>query len=96
MLQVIVILKALAEIAAVAMLGQGILWVIAGRKREDNLVYKLFKTLTSPVMRLTRWITPRLVLDRHLWLVAVFWISLLWIALTAAKINAVLGAAAAG
>ena len=46
--RIIVILKALTEVAGVAMIGQGILWVIAGAKRDQNLVYGLFKALTPP------------------------------------------------
>ena len=94
MYEVIVILKALTEVAGVAFLGQGVLWVIAGAKREQNLVYKLFVTLTSPVFRITRLITPRLVLDRHLWLVVLFLLVVLWIVLTAVKIKLVLDNAA--
>jgi hypothetical protein len=90
MYEIIVILKALTEVAGVAMLGQGVLWVIAGSKRDQNLVYNLFKTLTSPVMKLTRWITPRVVLDQHLGLVAFFLLLVLWIGLTAMKIKLVL------
>lgn len=92
MFEIIVILKALTEIAGVAMLGQGVLWVIAGAKRDQNMVYGLFKTLTSPVMKVTRWITPRVVLDRHLGLVAFFWLLVLWVVLTLMKIRIVLGA----
>jgi hypothetical protein len=95
MYEVIVILKALTEVAGVAFLGQGVLWVIAGAKREQNFVYKLFVTLTSPVFRITRIITPRLVLDRHLWLVVLFLLVVLWVALTVFKIKLVLDAAAA-
>ena len=95
MYEIIVILKALTEVAGVAFLGQGVLWVIAGAKREENFVYKLFRTLTSPVMRATRIITPRIVLDRHIWMVAFFWLLVLWIALTAFKIKLVLDTAAA-
>jgi hypothetical protein len=95
MYEIIVILKALTEVAGVAFLGQGVLWVIAGAKREENFVYKLFRTLSSPVMRATRVITPRIVLDRHIWMVAFFWLLVLWIALTVFKIKLVLDAAAA-
>ena len=90
MYEIIVILKALTEVAGVAMLGQGVLWVIAGAKCEQNLVYKLFRTLTSPVMRGTRIITPRVVLDQHIWLVAFFLLLVLWVFLTAMKIKIVL------
>ena len=89
MYELIVILKGLTEVAGVAMLGQGVLWVIAGAKRDQNMVYGLFKTLTSPVMKVTRWITPRVVLDRHLGLVAFFLLVVLWIGLTIAKISIV-------
>jgi hypothetical protein len=85
-----VVLKALAEIAGVAMIGQGLLYVLAGAKRDENPVYGIFKTLTSPVMKATRWITPRVVLDRHLWLVAIFLLIVLWLGLTVMKIRIVL------
>lgn len=84
-LQIILILKALAEVAGVAFLGQGILWVIAGAKRAENLIYKLFQTLTSPVTRVTRFITPRVVLDQHIGMVAFFLVLLLWVALLVFK-----------
>lgn len=90
MYETIVILKALTEVAGVAMMGQGVLWVLAGSKRDQNLVYGMFKTLTSPVMKATRWITPRVVLDQHLGLVAFFLLIVLWLGLTVMKIRIVL------
>jgi len=90
MYEVIVILKALTEVAGVAFLGQGVLWVLAGAKREENLVYKLFRTLTSPVTRVTRIITPRVVLDQHIGLVAFFLLMVIWVVLTAFKIKTVI------
>ncbi len=97
MYEIIVILKALTEVAGVAMVGQGVLWVLAGAKRDQNLVYGIFKTLTSPVMRATRWITPRVVLDQHIGLVAFFLLLVLWVTLTVFKMKLVLegGTAAA-
>ncbi len=95
MYEVIVILKALTEVAGVAFLGQGLLWVLAGAKRDQNIVYNLFKTLTSPVTRVARVITPRIVIDAHIGLVAFFLLMVLWVALTAAKINLVLDTAGA-
>jgi ABC-type uncharacterized transport system permease subunit len=94
MYEVIVILKALTEVAGVAMIGQGLLWVLAGAKREQNAIYGIFKTLTSPVMKATRWITPRVVLDQHIGLVAFFLLMVLWLVLTATKIRIVLENAA--
>jgi hypothetical protein len=90
MYEIIVILKALTEIAGVAFLGQGVLWAIAGAKRDKNIVYNLFKTVTSPVTRFTRAITPRIIIDAHIWLVAFFLLMVIWLVLTALKIKIVL------
>ena len=95
MYETIVILKGLTEVAGVAFLGQGVLWVLAGAKRDQNIVYNLFKTLTSPVTRVTRAITPRIIIDAHIGLVAFFLLMVLWVALTAVKIKLVLDSAAA-
>ena len=96
MYEVIVILKALTEVAGVAFLGQGVLWVIAGTKRQQNLFYNLFKTVTSPVTKATRAITPRLIVDAHIGLVAFFLLMVLWLVLTVVKIRMVLDASATG
>ena len=90
MYEVIVILKALTEVAGVAFMGQGVLWVIAGAKRDRNMVYNLFKTVTSPVTRLTRAITPRIVIDAHIGLVSFFLLMVIWLVLTAFKIKIVM------
>ena len=95
MYEIIVILKALTEVAGVAFLGQGVLWVLAGSGRDKNIVYNLFKTLTSPVTRVTRAITPRIIIDAHIGLVAFFLPMVLWVALTALKIKLVLDGTAA-
>jgi hypothetical protein len=95
MYELVVILKALTEVAAVGMLGQGLLYLLAGKSREQNLVYKLFKIITSPVMKATRVITPKIVLDRHIWLVAILLLGMLWLFLTVLKIRFVLEGTAA-
>ena len=95
MYELIVTLKALTEVAGVAFLGQGVLWVIAGSKRDQNVVYNLFRTITSPITMVTRAITPRVVIDQHIGLVAFFLLMVLWVVLTAFKIKLVLDQAAA-
>ena len=95
MYEIIVILKALTEVAGVAFLGQGVLWLLAGSRRDQNIVYNLFKTLTSPVIKVTRLITPRVIIDAHIGLVAFFLLIVLWLILTVYKINLVLERAAA-
>jgi hypothetical protein len=64
-----------------------VLYAVAGANRDKNPFYIIFKTVSSPVMKVTRWITPRIVLDRHVWLVALFLLIVLWLTLTIMKIN---------
>jgi hypothetical protein len=90
MYEIIVILKALTEVAGVAMLGQGVLWVISGARRDQNPIYAIFRILTLPVMKVTRWVTPRVILDRHLGLVGFFLLAVIWVGLTVVKIRIVL------
>ena len=93
MLQFVVILKALVEVAMCAFLGQGILYILAGSKREQNFVYGIMKTLTNPVTWIARVISPRFVLDQHILLVAIFLLVAAWVALTLAKVSLVLAPA---
>ena len=90
MLQVAVILKAIVEVALCAFLGQGILYIMAGSRRDRNLIYSILKTVTNPVTKIARFISPRFVLDQHVWLVAIFLLVAAWVALTLAKISLVL------
>jgi hypothetical protein len=84
-LLIVSIARALVEIAGWFMLGQGILYVFAGRRRSENFVYQLFALLTRPVMRITRAITPRIVRDEHIWIAAFLLVLWLWIGLGIAK-----------
>ena len=84
-LLIVSIARALVEIAGYFMLGQGILYVFAGRRRSENFVYQLFALLTRPVMRITRAITPRIVRDEHVWIAAFLLVLWLWIGLGIAK-----------
>ncbi len=80
-------LKLIAEIALLAVRGQFVLGLLAGSKRDTNLVYNLLQVLTSPFERFTRMITPKVVLDRHIPLVTFCLLVSLWFFSTLAKIN---------
>ena len=86
MYQLVIILKAINEIALISMLGQGILYLFAGAKRDSNAIYFIFKTLTSPIMKFARMITPRIVIDQHIGFVALFILLVVEALLIAAKI----------
>ena len=87
MLLVATILKALVEVALVFMIGQGILFVLAGASRQQNVVYRLFATVTRPVMKTARFIAPRLIVDQHIGLVAFFLLVVLWVCAFALKVH---------
>ena len=78
MLMLLDIVKALLEVAGLALLGQGLLFLFAGSRRQGNIVYQAFATVTRPVIRFTRFVTPRVVLDRHLGLVAFLFVAMAW------------------
>jgi hypothetical protein len=78
-------LRAVVEVALLALLGQGILALLAGSGRTGNIVYMLFRTVTSPVIKAVRFITPKLVIDKHLPFVAFFVLFWLWILLAWVK-----------
>ncbi|MEW6164047.1 MAG: hypothetical protein AB1642_03195 [Pseudomonadota bacterium] len=77
-------LRALVEVALFFLLGQGLLALLAGGRRQANPVYRLFVIVTAPVLKLIRRITPARVIDGHLPFVAVLllfwaWVGLAWL-----------------
>lgn len=96
MYQIVVILKALNEVALMALLGQAALYVLAGSRRDSNIVYSMLKTVTAPIMRLTRLIAPRFVVDQHIGFLALFLLLLLEAVLILLKIRLYFQALAAG
>ena len=87
MLLIATSVKLIAEIALLAMVGQWLLGLLAGSKRDGNFLYRLLQILTSPVVKAVRIITPRFVLDRHIPLAAFLALLSLWLVATIAKIN---------
>ncbi len=70
-----------------ALLGQGLLGVLAGAKRDDNFFYQLLKILTRPFVAVARFIAPRQVADHQVGFVAFFLLSVIWVIVTFEKIN---------
>ena len=84
-LLIVTVVKALVELAGFFLLGQGLLHLLAGKKREQNLAYQILCVLTGPVIRVTRGITPKAVVDRHVPLVAFLILFWIWVLLSWAK-----------
>lgn len=78
-------LKALIEVAGMALIGQGLIGVLSGKARQNNFVYRIFQVVTSPIYKLVRAISPRFIADAHLGLAGFFILFWLWIALIYAK-----------
>jgi hypothetical protein len=91
----VLMLKAVNEVALVALISQGALFILAGSKRDGNFVYFILKSITMPVMKFARLITPRVVLDQHIGWVALFLLLVAEVLLILAKISLHLEAAGA-
>lgn len=77
----------LVYIGLLAMLGQGLLFILAGQKRQGNLFYQLFQVLNRPWFAIARWVSPARVAPRHHGFVAFFVLAVLYLAITLAKIE---------
>jgi len=86
MLLALTIAKMLAEIALLALLGQGVLALLAGAGRAGNPVYRLLQWLTAPLLRACRFLLPRLP-ARHLPLVTAVLLLAAWLLVTGLKIR---------
>jgi hypothetical protein len=87
MLTAALYIKLIVEIALMALVGQGVLAVLAGARRHQNVFYQLLAIISRPFVRATRFITPRLVLDQHVPLVTFFLLLFVWFAVTVYRIQ---------
>ncbi len=87
MLLLVTAVKLIAEIAGMALLGQWIVGLLAGAKKEQNIFYQLLAILGRPFVAVARWVTPKFVLERHLPLVAFLLLLMVWFAALLMKIQ---------
>jgi hypothetical protein len=87
MLTALVLVKLVAEIALMALLGRWVLGMLAGQKRESNLFYQLLDIAVRPFVWTARRVAPRAVLDRHVPLVAFCLLSITWLVVTLWRIQ---------
>lgn len=87
MLTLATTVKLLAEIALLALLGQGVLALLSGAARDRNPFYRVLQLVGRPWLRVARKLSPRVVLDRHLPLVVFLLMLLVWLAATIAKVR---------
>jgi F0F1-type ATP synthase membrane subunit a len=75
----LVIVKAIIEVALLALFGQFLVGIFAWGRRQNNLVYKLFQTIASPFTWVVRKVTPRVVLDTHIPLATLLLLVFVWL-----------------
>ncbi len=66
MRQILGSIQLVVAIALMALIGQGILYILAGRNRDKNLFYQIIGIVTSPFVKLVRMLTPRVFEDRFI------------------------------
>lgn len=87
MLIVANVVKLISEIALMALFGQWVLGLLAGARREQNLFYQILQIVGRPFVFIARRITPKIVLDRHVPLVAFLLLLFVWLAATLYRIQ---------
>ena len=92
MLTLLTLLQLVLYIPLLALLGQGILYVLAGPRRESNFFYQLLQLLAKPFTFIVRLITPRQVGDHQVPIVTFFLVVILYLVVTFERINACLQA----
>jgi hypothetical protein len=66
MRQLLGTIQLVVAIALMALIGQAILYVLAGENREKNLFYQIVRIIPSPFVKLFRLLTPRTFEDRFI------------------------------
>ncbi len=79
MATLLTIIKAVLEIAGMALIAQFAIGIFAWGRRKQNPVYQLFQVITSPFTRLTRLVTPKFVVDQHIPLATFFLLFVIWL-----------------
>jgi hypothetical protein len=82
MLTALNIAQLILYIALLALAGQGVLYVLAGAKREQNIFYTLLRVISKPFTVPMRKVTPKQVADEHVPLVTFFLLLILYAIVT--------------
>ena len=91
MLPVLNLLQLLLYIPLLALAGQGVLFMLAGHKRQDNFFYQLLQLLSKPFTFVVRKLTPAKVADQHVPIVTFFLLLIVYAVVTLEKIRLCVG-----
>jgi hypothetical protein len=87
MLTVLNLLQLVLYIALLSLLGQGILYVLAGARRESNVFYKLLQVVAKPFTWLVRKITPVQVSDTQVPVITFLLLAVIYAIVTFERAN---------
>jgi len=87
MLTFLTFLQLILYVPLLALLGQGLLFVLAGNKRDTNFFYQLLKLISKPFTVVVRKLTPRLVADHHVPFVTFFLLLVVYAVVTFERID---------
>lgn len=87
MLTVLNVLQLVLYIALLAMAGQGLLYVLAGARRESNIFYSLLRVVARPFTAVVRALTPAKVTDRHVGILTFALVALAYVVVTIEKVR---------
>lgn len=87
MLTLLNLLQLILYIALLTLLGQGLLFLLAGAKRDTNIFFQLLKIVTKPFTSLVRKLTPSKVADRHVPLITFGLLLLAYVVVTFERIS---------
>jgi len=81
------LLQLILYIPLLALLGQGMLYVLAGPKRDSNFFYRLLQLLSKPFTVLMRRVTPKQVADHQVPIVTFFLLVIVYFVVSFEKID---------
>jgi hypothetical protein len=87
MLTFLTFLQLILYVPLLALFGQGVLFVLAGPKRDTNFFYQLLKLISKPFTVVVRKLTPRLVADQHVPIVTFFLLLVVYAVVTFERID---------
>lgn len=87
MLTFLNLLQIVLYIPLLALLGQGLLYVLAGHRRSTNFFYQLLQLISRPFTAVVRRLTPAKVADEHVPVVTFLVLMLAYAVVTFEKID---------
>lgn len=81
------LLQLILYIPLLALLGQALLYVLTGAKRDSNFFYRLLQLLSKPFTFVVRKLTPAKVADEHVPVATFFLLVIAYIVVTIEKID---------